>query len=488
MSRLEMLLALGVLIVWSAVKWRWAVQFALVFTVLEGALRKWAFPGMSQYIYFLKDFLLLGAYIGYYTSALPHPAMRISGGLLVSLVLGCGVVLLQALNPNLGSIINGAFGVKAYLWYVPLLWILPAVFRSKDEFFRFSRWLVILAVPVGLLAVLQFRAPLDSPLNMYVSETQTVAHFGEDASRAQVTGTFSYIAGYTSFLMLALCLLVPHLLGDRKPTLIWSNTAVLCLLLGNMCMTGSRKNFIFVGLIIAALSIAVLKQRHLLAGAHRVIIAGAIAVGAATMLFGPAVDAYIGRARAGEDIGERTALIFPLLKALTTVGLGGYGTGVSLAARSELATKLNVAPPKELPPFIDLEANQVLYELGAAGFLAWYALRFVLLWGLWTTWQHVRDPRLKLLAAGAFAFHLAHLYLSVYLNHIANVYFWFMAGFILLLPRLDGLAGTPVPARTSRSNGPNRRRRQAMAGKGATESILAPQSSSVIQQSNHFHR
>ena len=453
-----MLLALVGVVVLSAAKWRWSVQVALVLTVFEGALRKWVFPGLSQYIYFLKDFVLLGAYIGYYTSSAPKPS-RLNPGLAVPLVVGWGAVLLQALNPNLGSIITGAFGVKAYLWYVPLLWILPAVFRDKDELFRFTRCFIILAVPLGILAIAQFNAPLDSPLNAYATETETVSSFGEDASRAQVTGTFSYISGYTSFLLLTFCLLVPNLLGSQKPIVLWSHAAVLCLLLGNMCMTGSRKNFVFIGLCLAVLSVTVLKQRHLLAGVHRTIFAGATVIGMVLMLFSTAVDAIIGRARAGEDFAERTSLFLPLLKSLPTVGVSGYGTGVSLAARSDLASALNVSAPKSLPPYIDLEANQVLYELGAAGFLAWYALRIALLWGLWTTWERVRDSRLKLLAAGAFTFHLAHLYLSVYLNHIANVYFWFMAGFILVLPRLDATAPAAHLGRSSRGR-PKRRGRR----------------------------
>jgi hypothetical protein len=38
----------------------------LILVVLEGALRKWVLPQASQFIYFLKDFVLIGAYLRYF--------------------------------------------------------------------------------------------------------------------------------------------------------------------------------------------------------------------------------------------------------------------------------------------------------------------------------------------------------------------------------------------------------------------------------------
>jgi hypothetical protein len=457
MSRNEILLAMGGLVLLSAAKWRWSVQVALVITVFEGVLRKWVFPGAGQYIYFLKDFVLLGAYIGYYTAAIPKRS-GLNPALKITLVLGCAAVVLQAFNPNLGSIVTGVFGIKAYLWYVPLLWILPEVFRNKSELFRFTDWFIRLAVPLGILAMVQFQAPLDSPLNAYAANTEAVSSFGEDGTHAQVTGTFSYIAGYTSFLFFTFCLLAANLLGSQKPIVVWSNAAILCLVLGNMCMSGGRKNFVCIGLSLAVLSVVVLKHRQMLPGLHRTLLAVAVAVGLALMLFDTAVDAMMYRARSNEDFIERTMLFMPLIDNLKKLGLDSYGAGLTLAERSELWSALNVAPPRSLPPSMDFEANQVLVELGAVGFLAWYSLRIALLWALWATWQRLQDPRLKVLAAGAFTFHLAHLYLSTYLNHIANLYLWFMAGFILLLPRLDSNKKIPLSSEVRRAA---RRRRPA---------------------------
>ena len=35
------------------------IVFIFIYLVLEGAIRKWLFPSYQQYVYFIKDFLIL---------------------------------------------------------------------------------------------------------------------------------------------------------------------------------------------------------------------------------------------------------------------------------------------------------------------------------------------------------------------------------------------------------------------------------------------
>ena len=48
--------------------WRQCVKTALFILIIEGALRKWVWPEYGYYIFFLKDFVLLVAYIKFYSS------------------------------------------------------------------------------------------------------------------------------------------------------------------------------------------------------------------------------------------------------------------------------------------------------------------------------------------------------------------------------------------------------------------------------------
>src|SRR5436190_3928216 len=111
-------------------RWRLAVKIALVLLVIEGALRKWIVPGAQDVTYFAKDVILVGAYIGFIRD---EARARLSGPSrpLVNALLLLGVLygLLEVFNPVLPTPMVGVLGWKAYFLYVPLFWVMPAVFR-----------------------------------------------------------------------------------------------------------------------------------------------------------------------------------------------------------------------------------------------------------------------------------------------------------------------------------------------------------------------
>ena len=45
--------------------WKLSIKTILVLVVIEGGLRRWAFPGARDLIYFFKDFILIGSYLGF---------------------------------------------------------------------------------------------------------------------------------------------------------------------------------------------------------------------------------------------------------------------------------------------------------------------------------------------------------------------------------------------------------------------------------------
>src|SRR6185436_492757 len=132
--RLVIVLAGIASLVWSVRRWKEAVQVALVLLIFEGAIRKWLVPGAQDLIYFAKDVFLLGAYVGFFQSPerrrYQPPAAPVLYGLLVA---GIFLGVLQIFNPNLPNLLVGVLGFKAYFFYVPLIFILPAMFRSDRE-------------------------------------------------------------------------------------------------------------------------------------------------------------------------------------------------------------------------------------------------------------------------------------------------------------------------------------------------------------------
>jgi hypothetical protein len=496
---LALLVATGVVVV-AALDWRRAVKAALVLVVLEGAIRKWLLPQASDLVYFLKDIVLLGAYVRFYAlegggatlaagragvggggqGRRPMPVAGV-GGLKGLLVLAAGLIGLQALNVRQGSVLVGAFGVKAYLWYVPLCFLLRDLFRTPGELLSFLRGYVLLAVPVCLLGAAQFEAPIHSPLNTYVA-TGDVSGFGEE-NRARITGTFSYISGHATYLTVCLALVAPLLVGGaacsvragatgkipvplrrragKRPVplampaarrrglpawgwrLIWTGAAVL--LVGNMFMTGSRGPVLAAVLFGAGfLVLAWLGRRPAEASSlGALVFAGVVCALASAYAFEDAWQAFWQRATGSEEELKRriSGGFFEAFGVVSVAGLTGFGTGSTHPGSAGLRQRLGLEAPPVPAPEAEIEGTRVMLELGLAGFVLWYAVRLYLLWALWRTWRRLRLPLLRHLALAGFLIHAIHLQAPVVVNHTFGVYYWFFAGFIFLLPKLEAAGG-----------------------------------------------
>ena len=144
------------------IRWRWIPIVVMILAVFEGALRKWVFPGYQQFIYLIKDALVIVALTGFLMDrrirsnvSLPkHPATLPIGLLMAWL-------LIQLFNPNLPLAV-GLFGLRAYLIYIPLLYLLPLVFRTPESLQKFWRFYLIIALIPLLLGPIQFSSPTTS--------------------------------------------------------------------------------------------------------------------------------------------------------------------------------------------------------------------------------------------------------------------------------------------------------------------------------------
>ena len=91
----------------------------------------------------------------------------------------------------------------------------------------------------------------------------------------------------------------------------------------------------------------------------------------------------------------------------------------------------------EIPVFVENEPQRVMFELGPLGFLVWYALRIMLIIALWRTHTKCRVPLYRELALTGCLVHLIGFPGQMVFQITFLVYYWFLAGFIFLLPRLE---------------------------------------------------
>lgn len=431
--------------------WRFLIKLAMFIAIFDGALRKWAFPSLANELYFLKDVVLLVAYTAFLMTRdkenRPLPELRFLGPVLI--VAGLFVTM-QGFNPALGSVTAGIFGIRHYLIYVPLIFLVPRLFRNKEELLHFLWVYALTIIPVGLLGVAQFFSPANSILNTYVGEQFTVG-FGHE-SRPRITGTFSYISGYTMYLLFVFALLVAlatdvqrHL--RRRIILI----AALTLTVANMLMTGSRGPvFGSVLLLVAYFAIQAMSFSRAFAKMlpSLLVVFTFFIIG---VFQSPAFDAFVARVEVTDTLSDtrldpasQFEKFFDLFRYERA---GGWGAGACHPALLALREKLEL-PPGEDPPELEDEPDRILAELGPLGFLLWYGVRIALLWGMWITLRRVQQPALRNLAIMMFALHLLTLPGQVIYHHTFGLYYWFTAGFIALLPKLEQeeLAGESLSA------------------------------------------
>lgn len=430
-------------LIWAFRRWRTGVQVALVLVVFEGAIRKWLLPGAQDLIYFAKDVVLLGVYLGYLREA-PRLRDRVASLPLLYPLIGMTALfgLLQVFNPNLPNIPIGILGFKAYFFYVPLLLVLPAAFTSDATAFRFLQRYALLAIPVGLLAIAQFFSPPTSALNAYAraaAEGPYATTFGS-SSHVRVTATFPYITGYASYLLATAVLLVTLLAARRWE--LWRNWliyAALGMTFLGMLMTGSRGPVVVFAVIFPLYwwLVAVReKQKAALLGRT---LGAVLLLTVFVSLFGQdALGAFQGRAAgSGGEIANRilSPAVAPL-NVLPHVGLLGYGIGSTHQTAAALAPRL--VPFSWLQGLlIEVESGRVMVELGPIGFFLVYLLRIALAGLALKNALSLRTRFHRSLAAASFAFFFGAIPGGAVFDVTGGVYYWFFAGLLTLAMQLD---------------------------------------------------
>jgi len=454
-SRLFLALAAAAAAAWAFKRWRQAIPVVMVLLVFEGAIRKWVFPGAQDIVYFAKDLLLLGAYVGYFTDSTEGRLHAPKVPMLTLPLAMCALFgLLQIFNPRSPALLVGVFGWKAYFFYVPLIFVVPAALSSDLQISRFLRRYVLLAIPVCLLGTAQFFAPASSVLNSYarqqVDETQ-IATFGS-SEHIRITGTFAYITGFTSYLLATLILVLALLAATRWRfrANLWIFSAFGLALIG-LLMSGSRGPILFLALLLPLYWWLAIVREGGVATSGRLVIAAAL-VGC-LVVYGSsgATEAWLGRAAGHSDVaGRLTQPFLSPFRALDAAGLFGFGIGT--AHQTAAAVVSGVRPYSWLNgALVEDEPGKIMVELGPLGFMLFYFVRCYLAAYAFRQVFVLRTLFHRAIAIGCLLFFIAQLPGGVVFEVTAGLYFWFFAGLLTTVVALDrqaiqaALAARPRP-------------------------------------------
>ena len=207
---------------------KWLLVLFLVAT-LGGALRKWFVSSSAVSNAILGIQMVIPFAMTVWSSPTSASPFRKYGLLYVSFF----YLVVHVIHPLQLTIFHGLFGILIHGGF----WIGIFYYLANRHLFDTGRMMKIVLIVAAIevvLAFVQYNLPPDHILNTYAREEQSKALVGD---RVRVTGTFSYLSGYTAWLIFY-PLMVWALIKLRYPQ--WFVVIALALGIATAFMTGSR--------------------------------------------------------------------------------------------------------------------------------------------------------------------------------------------------------------------------------------------------------
>ena len=190
------------------------IQLYLLLLVVEGALRKWFLPSLSDPLLLIRDpVAIVICVLGYRSKNLVFDGyMRWLALLLAGFV---AIGALQLINGIGGSPLVIGYGLRTYLLHLPVAFVMARVLNRED--LRGILMMVLwAALPMAILMAIQFNSSPRSWVNLGVA-----GHRGQifaAPGRIRPAGTFSFVNGPIGFFGIALAALIA---GSVERGLSW---------------------------------------------------------------------------------------------------------------------------------------------------------------------------------------------------------------------------------------------------------------------------
>lgn len=216
----------------------------VVLLIFEGALRKWVLPSWSDPLLIVRDPIALAIYV----AALFSGRFPFNGFTATILALAMASIMASLAAGQTNLLVLG-YGLRINYWHLPLIWIMGHVLTRKDVE-RLGCFLLLVAIPMTILMVAQFRSPMNAFINKGIGSDEGGQIFGA-MGRIRPPGLFSFITGPQLFYPLVAAFFLHQASAHRRlwwPVLIAAGLAVLVALPVSI----SRTAMLATGIVVAA--------------------------------------------------------------------------------------------------------------------------------------------------------------------------------------------------------------------------------------------
>lgn len=377
---------------------RWIRQLIWVYfwlLLIEGSLRKWVVPQLSNPLLLIRDPIVVLIYF-FSVRARVFPK---NTWVVVLVIIAAFCILTSYVNlwlyvsPPIITLVAG-YGVHANFFHLPLIFVMASVL-SFDDVKKIGWWTLLLIVPMTVLMVAQFQAAPGAFVNLTAGgegEMMTSA-----LGKVRTAGPFSFVVGVAAYFSLATGFLVWAVLRPGTYR-IWLLAAAGAALIIGASVSGSRLVVANCGLVIASLLIVVFVRPDVINRFGRVLVAVVVLSYAVsrTPIFREGVHVLSARVSEVSQATEQTmtqGLISRFLSGFeesvyiyTKAPLMGYGLGIGTNAGARFLTGHTMFLLSED------EWSRVFLESGPILGLAFIAWRLAL--AMRTGWACVKSVRL----------------------------------------------------------------------------------------------
>jgi hypothetical protein len=323
---------------------KWLIWIYLGTLILEGPLRKWILPQLSNPLLLIRDPVLILIYLtAAFNGALRFTTSTIS---LMALAVVAGITSMLA---GTGNFWVTLYGIDTSFLHLPLIFVIYHALDRRDVE-RIGRVVLYLGIPMAVLMAVQFRSDPNAFVNVGpggYAGTQMEAVLG----KIRPPGFFNFITGAAHFLTIEAAFLVHWLMqkgSSRRFLLLISG---VCLII-SVAVSTSRLTLGGIALVFLMIGFIGYYNRAAIAGAVAMLLPLGIAFVIATSLDVFHEGTHVFEARL-ENTGEADAHLATTVtrwsdrvlgdvlagyKAFATAPIWGYGIGYGTNVGSRLLT------------------------------------------------------------------------------------------------------------------------------------------------------
>lgn len=180
---------------------RWLIWIYVILLMLEGVLRKWLLPGLSDPLLLVREpFLAL-----IYVIALGKGAFPFNAYIVILMSIGAAAAV-AGITVGSQDLLVTAYGFDCMFFHFPLIFVIQKV-MTRDDVVKIGRFLLLMMFPMAVLMVIQFRSPPDALINCGASGG-IGSQMGGALGKIRPPGFFTFITGAAHYLAAATAFLI----------------------------------------------------------------------------------------------------------------------------------------------------------------------------------------------------------------------------------------------------------------------------------------